>query len=35
MDIQTQQRGAVLVVRPSGPLTGADAEHVQDRACEG
>ncbi len=26
MEIQTQHRGAVLVVRPSGPLTGAEAE---------
>ena len=26
MDIQTQYRGAVLVVRPSGPLAGADAD---------
>jgi len=26
MEIQTQYRGAVLVVRPSGPLAGADAE---------
>jgi anti-anti-sigma factor len=26
MEIQTSQRGAVLVVRPAGPLTGADAE---------
>jgi len=26
MDIRTQYRGAVLVVRPSGPLAGADAE---------
>lgn len=26
MDIQTQYRGAVLVVRPSGPLAGPDAE---------
>ncbi len=26
MEIQTSQRGAVLVVRPSGPLAGADAE---------
>jgi anti-anti-sigma factor len=26
MEIQTSHRGAVLVVRPSGPLTGADAD---------
>lgn len=26
MEIQTQYRGAVLVVRPSGPLAGADAD---------
>jgi anti-anti-sigma factor len=26
MEIQTQYRGAVLVVRPSGPLAGTDAE---------
>jgi anti-anti-sigma factor len=26
MEIQTQYRGAVLVVRPSGPLTGADGD---------
>ncbi len=26
MDIQTQYRGAVLVVRPSGPLAGPDAD---------
>lgn len=26
MEIQTQYRGAVLVVRPSGPLAGAEAE---------
>ena len=26
MEIQTQYRGAVLVVRPSGPLVGTDAE---------
>jgi anti-anti-sigma factor len=26
MKIQTQYRGAVLVVRPSGPLAGADAD---------
>ena len=26
MEMQTQHRGAVLIVRPSGPLTGADAE---------
>jgi len=26
MDIKTQYRGAVLVVRPSGPLTGPDAD---------
>ena len=26
MDIQTCHRGAVLVVRPAGPLTGADAD---------
>ncbi len=26
MEIQTQQRGAVLVVRPSGPLAGPEAE---------
>ncbi|MBM4025361.1 MAG: STAS domain-containing protein [Planctomycetes bacterium] len=26
MEIQTQYRGAVLVVRPAGPLAGADAD---------
>ncbi len=26
MEIQTSHRGAVLVVRPSGPLTGPDAD---------
>ena len=26
MDIQTQYRGAVLVVRPAGPLAGPDAD---------
>jgi anti-sigma B factor antagonist len=26
MEIVTQQRGAVLVIRPAGPLTGAEAE---------
>ena len=26
MEIQTSHRGAVLVVRPSGPLAGADAD---------
>jgi len=26
VEMLTQQRGAVLVVRPSGPLTGADAD---------
>ena len=26
MEIRTSHRGAVLVVRPSGPLTGADAD---------
>jgi len=26
VEIQTSHRGAVLVVRPSGPLTGADAD---------
>ena len=31
MEIQEQQRGAVLVIRPSGPLTGTDAEQVKAR----
>ena len=34
MEMVTQQRGAVMVVRPSGPLTGAEAEAFKARIRE-
>ena len=34
MEMVTQQRGAVMVVRPSGPLTGAEAEAFKTRIRE-
>ena len=34
MELLTQQRGAVMIVRPMGPLTGADAEPFKARVCE-
>ena len=34
MELLTQQRGAVVVVRPTGPLTGADAEAFKTRLHE-
>jgi anti-anti-sigma factor len=33
VEIQTQQRGAVTVVRPAGPLTAADTEAFKTRMC--
>ena len=30
MKIQEQQQGAVTVLKPDGPLTGADAEQIRD-----
>jgi anti-anti-sigma factor len=34
VDMVTQQRGAVMVVRPSGPLTSAEAEAFKTRIRE-
>jgi len=34
MELLTQQRGAVVVVRPTGPLTSADAESFKARVRE-
>ena len=34
MKMQTQQRGAVIVVRPDGPLTVAEADSFKDRMAE-
>lgn len=34
MEMVTQQRGAVMVVKPSGPLTGAEAEVFETRIRE-
>lgn len=34
MEMVTQQRGAVMVVRPSGPLTSAEAEAFKTRIRE-
>lgn len=34
MELLTQQRGAVVVVRPTGPLTGAEAEMFKTRLRE-
>ena len=34
MELVTQQRGAVLVVKPTGPLTNADAEGFKSKVRE-
>lgn len=34
MEIQTQQRGAVTIAKPMGPITGADAEIFTARVRE-
>ncbi|MBN1513788.1 MAG: STAS domain-containing protein [Phycisphaerae bacterium] len=34
MEMQTQQRGAVIVVRPDGPLTVVEADSFKDRMAE-
>lgn len=34
MDIQTQRQGAITVIRPQGPLLGADAEQVKTALIE-
>jgi anti-anti-sigma factor len=34
MKLQTQQRGAVTVVRPDGPLVAADAEEFKQRLAD-
>lgn len=34
MKVQTQQRGAVTVVRPDGPLIAADADEFRQRLTE-
>ncbi|MBN1506328.1 MAG: STAS domain-containing protein [Sedimentisphaerales bacterium] len=34
MELLTQQRGAVMIVRPMGPLTGAEAEPFRTRVRE-
>ncbi len=34
MELLTQQRGAVVIVRPMGPLTSADAEPFKTRVRE-
>ena len=34
MEIQEQRQGAVAVLKPVGPLAGADAEHFRSRALQ-
>jgi anti-anti-sigma factor len=34
MKVQTQQRGAVTVIRPDGPLVAADAEEFRQRLTD-
>jgi anti-anti-sigma factor len=34
MDIQTQRQGAIAIIRPQGPLMGADADQVKAALLE-
>ena len=34
MEMLTQQRGAVVIVRPVGPLTGVEADAFKTRVCD-